>query len=65
MTGFRDIKTPRGFAAAHALIHKHFNHQRPLNRRDSFKQDRTKVPSSGVNLLPERPRLLALLLRAT
>ena len=27
------------FAAAHASIHNHFNHDRHLNRRDIFKQD--------------------------
>ena len=29
------------FAAVHASIHNHFNHDRHLNRRDTFKQDRT------------------------
>ena len=38
MTRFRDIKTLQKFAAAHASIHNHFNHDRHLNRRDIFKE---------------------------
>ena len=37
---FRDIKTLQEFAAVHASIHNHFNHERHLNRRDIFKQAR-------------------------
>ena len=40
MAKFRDVKTLQKFAAVHASIHNHFNHERPLNRRDIFKQDR-------------------------
>ena len=40
MAQFRDIKTLQKFASIHASIHNHFNHQRHLNRRDIFKQDR-------------------------
>ena len=40
MAQFRDIKTLQKFASVHASIHNHFNHQRHLNRRDTFKQDR-------------------------
>ena len=40
MARFRDIKTLQKFAAIHASIHNHFNHQRHLNRRDTFKQAR-------------------------
>ena len=40
MARFRDIKTLQKFAAVHASIHNHFNHQRLLNRRDTFKQHR-------------------------
>jgi putative transposase len=39
MAKFRDIKTLQKFAAAHASIHSHFNHDRHLNRRDIFKQN--------------------------
>ena len=37
MAKFRDVKTPQKFAATHASIHNHFNHDRHLNRRDIFK----------------------------
>ena len=40
MAQFRDIKTLQKFASVHASIHNHFSHQRHLNRRDVFKQDR-------------------------
>jgi len=41
MAKFRDIKTLQKFAAAHASIHNHFNHDRHLNRREIFKQNRS------------------------
>jgi putative transposase len=41
MAGFRDIKTLQKFASAHASIHNHFNHDRHLNRREIFKQNRS------------------------
>jgi len=41
MARFRDIKTLQKFASVHASIHNHFNHDRHLNRRDTFKQDRS------------------------
>ena len=40
MARFRDIKTLQKFASVHASIYNHFNHDRHLNRRDTFKQDR-------------------------
>ena len=40
MARFRDIKTPQKFAAVHAPIHNHLNHQRLLHRRDAFRQHR-------------------------
>ena len=40
LANFRDVKTLQEFAAVHASIHNHFNHQRHLNRRDIFKQAR-------------------------
>ena len=40
MARFRDIKTLQEFAAVHASIHNHFNHECHLNRRDTFKQAR-------------------------
>jgi len=41
MARFRDIKTLQKFASAHASIHNHFNHDRHLNRREIFKQNRS------------------------
>ena len=39
MQRFRAVRTLQKFAAAHASIHNHFNHD--LNRRDIFKQNRS------------------------
>jgi putative transposase len=38
---FRDIKTLQKFAAVHASIHNHFNHDRHLNPRETFRQNRS------------------------
>jgi putative transposase len=40
MGKFRDVKTLQKFVAAHASIHNHFNHDRHLNPRDIFQQNR-------------------------
>jgi putative transposase len=40
MARFRDIKALQKFAAAHASIHNHFNLERHLTRRETFKQNR-------------------------
>ena len=41
MARFRDVRTLQKFSSVHASIHNHFNHQRHLNSRDIFKQDRS------------------------
>jgi putative transposase len=41
MACFRDIKTLQKFASAHASIHNHFNYDRHLNSRQTFKQNRS------------------------
>src|ERR687891_460568 len=41
MAKFRDIGTLQKFASVHASIHNHFDLDRPLNRRDGFKQSRS------------------------
>ena len=41
MAKFRDVKTLQKFASVHASIHNHLNHERHLNRRDIFKQNRS------------------------
>ena len=51
MARFRDIKTLRKFAAAHASIHNHFNHERHLNRRDIFKHYRAAALAEWRQLL--------------
>jgi putative transposase len=41
MAKFRDMQTLQKFAAAHASIYNHFNHDRHLNSRDIFKRNRS------------------------
>ena len=41
MARLRDIRTLQKFASAHASIHNHFNHDRHLNRRAVFKENRS------------------------
>jgi putative transposase len=41
MAKFRDVKTLQKFASAHASIHNHFNHERHLTPRETFKQSRS------------------------
>jgi len=41
MARFRDIKTLQKFASAHASIHNHFNLERHIRPRDTFKQNRS------------------------
>jgi putative transposase len=40
MARFRDIKTLQKFASVHASLFNHFNTDRHLNRRDTFKKNR-------------------------
>lgn len=41
MSKFRDVKTLQKFASIHASIHNHFNLDRHLNSRETFKQNRS------------------------
>ncbi len=50
MAKFRDIKTLQKFASVHASIHNHFNHDRHLNRRDIFKQNRAAALAKWCQL---------------
>ncbi len=43
MARFRAIKTLQKFATAHASIHNHFNLERHLTRRETFKENRTSA----------------------
>jgi len=47
----RDVKTLQKFALAHASIHSHFNHDRHLNRRDVFKQNRSAAMAEWRQLM--------------
>ena len=50
MARFRDIKTVQKFAAVHASIYNHCNHQRHLTRRDTFKQARAAALAEWFQL---------------
>ena len=52
MARIRDIKTLQKFAAVHASIHNHFNHDRNLNRRCIFKQNRAAALAEWRQLAP-------------
>lgn len=41
MSKFRDIKTLPKFSSVHASVHNHFNLDRHLNSRETFKQSRS------------------------
>jgi putative transposase len=41
MARFRDIKTLQKFAAVHASVHNHFNLERHLHPRETFRQNRS------------------------
>jgi putative transposase len=56
MAKFRDMKTLQKFAAAHASIHNHFNHDRHLNRRDIFKQNRSAALAEWRQLAAWTPQ---------
>jgi putative transposase len=40
MAKYRDVKTLQKFAPVHASIHNHFNLDRHLNHRETFKENR-------------------------
>lgn len=50
MARFRDIKTLQKFASAHASIYNHFNLQRHLHPRDTFKQNRSAALAEWCQL---------------
>ena len=50
MARFRDNKTLQKFASVHASIHNHFNHQRHLKLRDTFKQGRNTALAEWCQL---------------
>ena len=50
MARFRDIKTLQKFAAAHASIHNHFNQERHLYNRETFKLNRSAASAGWRQL---------------
>ncbi len=57
MAKFRDVKTLQKFAAVHASIHNHFNHDRQLNRRNILKQNRSAALAEWRQLAAWPPRV--------
>ena len=51
MPRFCDIKTLQKFASAHAPIHNHFSHDRHLNKRATFKENRSAALAEWRELL--------------
>ncbi len=51
MAKFRDMKTLQKFTSVHASIHNHFNQDRHLNRRDTFKQNRSSALAEWRELM--------------
>ena len=52
MARFRDIKTLQKFASVQAAIYNHFNLDRHLNRRDTFKHNRAGALAECINWPP-------------
>jgi len=50
MSKFRDVKTLQKFAAVHASIHNHFNLDRHLTPRETFKQNRSAALAEWYQL---------------
>ena len=51
MSKFRDVKTLQKFAAVHASIHNHFNLDRHLIDRATFRQNRAAALAEGHEVL--------------
>jgi putative transposase len=50
MARFRNIKSLQKFASAHASIHNHFNFDRHLNSRETYKQNRSAALAEWCQL---------------
>jgi putative transposase len=50
MSKFRDVKTLQKFASIHASIHNHFNLERHLTPRETFKQNRAAAMAEWLQL---------------
>jgi putative transposase len=59
MSKFRDVKTRQKFSSVHASIHNHFNLDRHLNRRETFKETHYRVgrmaSAGGLRARASRP----------
>ena len=53
MSKFRDVKTLQKFASIHASIYNHFNFDRHLNGRETFKQNRSAAVAENKNYGPK------------
>jgi putative transposase len=51
MSNFRDVKTLQKFGSIHASIHNHFNLQRHLNNRETFKQNRSAALAEWCQIM--------------
>jgi putative transposase len=51
MARFRQMRSLQKFAAAHASVHNHFNHDRSLERRPRFKDLRDAALAEWRELL--------------
>ncbi|MCA0930802.1 hypothetical protein LCM21_20640, partial [Ruegeria profundi] len=56
---FRRIRSLQKFASVHASVHNHFNQERSLTSRDTFKLTRTAALAEWRQLCPDRPSVLA------
>ena len=51
MSKFRDVKTLQKFASIHASIHNHFNLERQITPRETFKQNRAATMAEWRQLV--------------
>lgn len=52
MLRFRSMRTLQKFASIHAAVHNHFNHERHLVRRESYKQRRAVAMTEWGAIAP-------------
>tara|TARA_R110002073_G_scaffold29837_3_gene93586 strand:+ start:2204 stop:2362 length:159 start_codon:yes stop_codon:yes gene_type:complete len=51
MGKFRSFETLQKFVSAQSSVHNHFSHERHLNRRETFKQDRSAAQAEWRQLV--------------
>src|SRR3974377_903987 len=52
MLRFRRMKTLQKFAAVHGTVHNHFNQERHLTSRETYKQNRSAALAEWKSLMP-------------